>query len=75
MGGGDKTDISWIAQEDEDHLPEYYRSLEDDPESNDEDEDYKDSSRNLIDGMEDRFHRSGPSSFLCVSFHSVFMAD
>ena len=43
--------------EDEDHPPEYYRSLEEDPASDDENEDYKEASLTLIDGMEERFHR------------------
>ena len=58
-----KMDISWISQEDEDNLPEYYLNLEEDPESVDENEDYKESSLSLIDGMEERFRRSVPMFF------------
>ena len=46
-----------VEGEDEDHPPEYYLNLEDDSESNDEIEDYKDNSLRLIDGIEQRFYR------------------
>jgi hypothetical protein len=65
--GGDEVDKLGIIQEDEDHPPEYYLNLEEDPESDDENENYKDSSRSLIDGMEERFHRSIPMSFPAYS--------
>lgn len=68
-------DISRIAQEDEDHSPEYYHNLKDDPESNDENEDYKDSSLSLIHGMEDRFRQSAPMSFFCQSFSLVYITN
>ena len=62
--GRDEADKSRVTKEDEDYPPDYYLNLEEDPESDDENEDYKDSSRNLIDGMEERFRRSVPTSFL-----------
>jgi hypothetical protein len=46
-----------ITKEDHDHPPEYYRNLEDDSESDDENEDYAEGSLSLIDGMEERFQR------------------
>lgn len=55
--GEDEVGMPYITQEDEDHPPEYYRNLEEDPESDDENEDYKEGSLSLIDGMEERFHR------------------
>lgn len=53
----EKIDTTRISQEDQDHPPEYYRNLEEDPESDDENEDYKEGSLSLIDGMEERFDR------------------
>lgn len=57
-----------ITQEDDDHPPEYYRNLEEDPESDDEKEDYKEGSLSLIDGMEERFHRWAP-----IPFHPLLL--
>ena len=59
----DKIDMPWITQEDEDQPPEYYRNLEEEPESDDENEDYKEGSLSLINGMEERFQRWAPISF------------
>jgi hypothetical protein len=58
-----KVDMPWITQENEDLPPEYYRNLEEEPESDDEDEDYKGGSLSLISGMEERFHRWAPVFF------------
>jgi hypothetical protein len=55
--GGEKINTTQIIQEGQDHLPEYYRNIEEDPESDDENEDYKDGSLSLIDGIEERFNR------------------
>lgn len=56
--GGDEADMSWIANEDEDHPPEYYLNQEEDvDESDDEDKDYADNSLVLLDGIEERWHR------------------
>src|SRR5579859_7295653 len=56
--GGDEADISWITKEDKDFPPEYYLNQEEDfNESDDEDEDYADSSILLLDGIEERWHR------------------
>ena len=43
--------------EDEDYLLEYYYSLEEDPVSDNKNEDYKEASLTLIDGIEERFHQ------------------
>ena len=53
----DKMDMPCVTQEDEDRPPEYYRNLEEEPVSDDENEDYKEGSLSLIDGMEERFQR------------------
>jgi hypothetical protein len=50
--GEDEVDMPCITRDDEDHPPEYYRNLEEDPQSDDENEDYKEGSLSLIDGME-----------------------
>ena len=55
--GEDEIDMSRITQEDEDLPPEYYRNLEEEPESDDENEDYKEGSLSLINGIEERFNR------------------
>lgn len=55
--GEDKIDISRITQEDKDLPPEYYRNLEEEPESNDKNKDYKEGSLSLINGIEERFDR------------------
>lgn len=62
VGDGDSdtnpTDVDTdVEGEDTDHPLEYYLNLEDDPESDDEIEDYKDNSLCLIDGIEHRFYR------------------
>jgi len=56
--------MPWITQDDADQPPEYYRNLEEVPKSDDENEDYQKASLSLIDGMEERFHRWAPISFI-----------
>ena len=55
--GGEKIDTTQITQEGQDHLPEYYRKIEEDPESDDENKDYKEASLSLIDGIEEQFNQ------------------
>jgi hypothetical protein len=55
--GGEKIDTTRIIQEGKDHPPEYYCNMEEDPESDDENKDYKEGSLSLIDGIEERFNR------------------
>jgi hypothetical protein len=57
VGTEGKMDMPCINQEDEDQPPEYYRNLEEEPESDDENEDYKEGSLSLINGMEERLQR------------------
>jgi hypothetical protein len=59
----DLSDLEWIAGEDNVYPPEYYLNQD---ESEDEDEDYSDSSNNLLGMIEDQFHRCVPHSlFVC----------
>lgn len=58
-GGGDSvTTLTDVDTDVEDHPPEYYLRQEDDSESDDEIEDYRDSSLRLINGIEQRFYQS-----------------
>ena len=51
----DELDISWIIDEDKDHSPEYYLNQEEEfDEAEDANEDYKDNSIVLLDGVEER---------------------
>ncbi|KAL5347682.1 hypothetical protein ACLOAV_007091 [Pseudogymnoascus australis] len=53
-GDSDTTDVDTDV---EDHPPEYYLHQEDDSDSDDEIEDYRDNTLCLISGIEQRFHR------------------
>jgi hypothetical protein len=54
----DKLDISWIIDEDKDHSPEYYLDQEEEfDKAEDINEDYKDNSLILLDGIEERWYR------------------
>lgn len=53
-GDSDTTDVDTDV---EDHPPEYYLHQEDDSDSDDEIEDYRDNTLCLISGIEQRFYR------------------
>jgi hypothetical protein len=54
----DRLDVSWIIDEDKDHSPEYYLNQEEEfDEAENANEDYKDNSIVLLDGIEERWHR------------------
>jgi hypothetical protein len=54
----DELDTSWIIDEDKDHSPEYYLNQEEEfDEAEDANEDYKDNSLVLLDGIEERWYR------------------
>jgi hypothetical protein len=56
--GEDKADISWIIEEDKDYPPEYYLNQEEEfDEFEDTNQDYKDNSILLLDGIEERWNR------------------
>jgi hypothetical protein len=56
--GEDELDISWIIDKDKDHPLEYYLNQEKEcDEAEDANEDYKDNSIALLDGIEERWHR------------------
>jgi hypothetical protein len=58
LEGEDELDVSWIIDEDKDHPPEYYLNQEKEcDEAEDANEDYKDNSLALLDGIEERWHR------------------
>jgi hypothetical protein len=56
--GGDEADVSWKIEEDKDYPPEYYLNQEEEfDEFEDANEDYKDNSILLLDGIEERWNR------------------
>ena len=56
--GGDKVDVSWKIEEDKDYPPEYYLDQEEEfDEFEDANEDYKDNSILLLDGIKERWNR------------------
>jgi hypothetical protein len=55
--GEGELNISWTIEEDKDHPPEYYLNQEEFDEAEDANEDYKDNSIVLLDGIEERWHR------------------
>ncbi|KAF8855964.1 C2H2 finger domain protein [Acephala macrosclerotiorum] len=58
VDGCDEADLTWIAREENAHLPEYYLDQENNSdESEDENEDYSDGSLLLLDMIERNFYR------------------
>jgi hypothetical protein len=56
--GEDEADVSWMIEEDKDYPPEYYLDQEEEfDEFKDANEDYKDNSILLLDGIEERWNR------------------
>jgi hypothetical protein len=56
--GEDKADVSWMIEEDKDYPLEYYLDQEEEfDEFEDANEDYKDNSILLLDGIEERWNR------------------
>jgi hypothetical protein len=56
--GEDEADVSWMIEDDKDYPPEYYLDQEEEfDEFEDANEDYKDNSILLLDGIEERWNR------------------
>jgi hypothetical protein len=56
--GEDETDVSWKIEEDKDYPPEYYLNQEEEfDEFEDANEDYKDNSILLLNGIEEQWNR------------------
>ena len=56
--GGDEADILWKIEEDKDYLLEYYLDQEEEfDEFEDANEDYKDNSILLLNGIEEQWNR------------------
>ena len=74
--GCDDADLTWIAEEDNTHPPEYYLDQENDTnESEDEEEDYSDKSVLLLDMIEAQFFRCVPFLFICRRIMNLTLAE